>query len=236
MHYSFVATKNVLNLHAALRSLERRDFASMPALGLIHGRTGAGKTTALASVVTQYDAVFIRAFVAITLSSLLDNLCQALKVPPTRGRNADKFSAICEALVAGKPRPIFVDEADYLLHDQRMLECLRDIHDAAMVPVMLVGMDGFESRISNRPQFYRRVSQKVEFKPLDLEDTALVAASLCDITIAPDLLEQIHKETKGSIGLVVVALSKLEAFAKGNRIAVLDAVGWGRKGVLAGVA
>ena len=235
MHYTFVATKNVLNLHAALRSLERRDFLSMPALGLIHGRTGSGKTTALASVVTQYDAVFVRAFVAITLSSLLDNLCSALKIPFRSGRNADKYSAICLALLE-KPRTIFVDEADYLLHDQRMLECLRDIHDAAKVPVMLVGMEGFEGRISHRPQLYRRISQKVEFKPLDLEDTALVAASLCDIQFAPDLLEQIFKETKGSIGLVVVALSKLEAFAKGNRITLLDAESWGRKGILAGVA
>lgn len=236
MHYTFVPTKNVLNLHAALRSLERRDFLTMPALGLIHGRTGSGKTTALAAVVNQYDAVFIRAFVAITLSSLLDNLCAALKVPFRSGRNADKYAAICQKLQEGKPRPIFVDEADYLLHDTRMLECLRDIHDAAMVPVMLVGMEGFEGRVSHKPQFYRRISQKVEFKPLDLEDTALVAASLCDVQIAPDLLEQIHKETKGSIGLVVVALSKLEAFAKGNRIATLDVEGWGRKGILAGVA
>jgi DNA transposition AAA+ family ATPase len=118
----------------------------------------------------------------------------------------------------------------------RMLECLRDIHDAAMVPVMLVGMEGFEDKVRSRPQFYGRISQKVEFSPLNLEDTALVAASLCEVSIAPDLLEQIHKETKGSIRLIVVALCRLETFAKGNRITTLDAAGWGRKGTLAGVA
>lgn len=238
MHYTFVSTKNVLRLHAALRSLERRDFLEMPALGLIHGRTGAGKTTALAAMVTQYDAVFIRAFVAVTLSSLLDNLCGELKVPVkagARGRNADKFTAVCEALLT-HPRPIFVDEADYLLHDARMLECLRDIHDTAKVPVMLVGMEGFESKVSHRPQLHGRISQKIEFRPMDLEDTALMATSLSDIQLSPELLEQLFKETRGSIRLVVNALAKLEAFAKGNRLTSLGLDAWGSKSILAGVA
>lgn len=235
MRYVTVQTKNLLRLHTALLTLEGRDLVAMPALGLLHGRTGLGKTTALASVVNHYGAVFIRAFVAITLSSLLDQLCQALRITLRSGRNADKYAAICQALVE-HPRAIFIDEADYLLHDQRMLECLRDIHDSARIPVMLVGMDGFEGKVAHRPQFCRRISQRIEFTPLDMEDTAKVAREMCEVELGRDILEQIHRETKGGIGLIVLALAKLEAFAKGNRLAELDMATWGKKTVLAEVA
>ena len=232
MRYQLVPVKNVLLLHSAMEALGQRS-TGVPGLGLIHGRSGAGKTTALASMVAKTGAVFVRAHSAITLSSLLDMISFELRVEGRLTKNADKFKLICEALQMA-PRPIFVDEGDYLLHDIRMLEILRDIHDTEQVPVMLVGMQGIERKLVTRPQFARRISQRIEFQACDLEDARLVAAALCEVQIEEDLLLLMHKKTQGCIGHMVVALAQFEALAKANRWSSLNAGRWGDRTMFLG--
>jgi len=186
MKFKLVRTKNVQQLHAALSELRTRNRA-VPGLGLLFGRTGAGKTTALASAVGMFDAIFVRSSAVITMSSLLDLICFELSIEPPTIR-ARRYKAICESLTE-RPRPIFVDEADYLTRDGRMLEVLRDIHDAANVPVILIGMDSMEHKLAKHPQFARRISQRIEFRPCDMADTALVFKELCEVDVANDLLE-----------------------------------------------
>ena len=232
MRYQLVPVKNVLLLHSALEALSQRS-SGVPGLGLIHGRTGAGKTTALASMVARTSAVFVRAHSAITLSSLLDAICFELRVEGRVGRNNEKFRLICEAL-QNEPRPIFIDEGDYLLHDIRMLEILRDIHDTEQVPVLLVGMAGIERKLVHRPQFARRISQRIEFHPCDLEDARMVANTLCEVDVKEDLLVLMHKKAQGCIGHMVVALAQFEAMAKGNRWESMDAKRWGDRTMFLG--
>jgi len=232
LRYQLVPVKNVLMLHSALEALSQRSIG-VPGLGLIYGRTGAGKSTALASMIARTGAAFVRAHSAITLSNLLDMICFELGVEGKLNRNSEKFRLICEALQAC-PRPIFVDEGDYLLHDIRMLEILRDIHDTEQVPVLLVGMAGIERKLVSRPQFARRISQRVEFQPCDLEDARLVTDALCEVEIQEDLLLLMHKKTQGCIGHMVVALAQFEAMAKGHRWTSLDAARWGERTMFLG--
>ena len=232
MRYQLVPVKNVLMLKSAMEALSQRS-TGVPGLGLIHGRSGAGKTTALASMVAKTGAVFVRAHSAITLSSLLDMICFELRVEGRLGKNSEKFRLVCEALQAC-PRPIFVDEGDYLLHDIRMLEILRDIHDTEQVPVLLVGMAGIERKLVHRPQFARRISQRIEFQACDLEDARLVADALCEVKVREDLLLLMHKKTQGCIGHMVVALAQFESFAKGHRWDSLDATRWGERTMFLG--
>lgn len=231
MKYQLVAVKNVVLLHTALDVLNGQS-QEIPGLGLVHGRSGAGKTTALAAMVARTNAVYLRAHSAITLSSLLDTICFELGVEE-RGKNCEKFRLICETLQAC-PRPIFVDEGDYLLHDIRMLEILRDIHDTEHVPVLLVGMAGIERKLVHRPQFARRVTQHIEFRPCDLEDARKVADALCEVHIEEDLLQVMHKKTQGCIGHMVVALAQMEALAKGNRWESINARQWGDRTMFLG--
>ncbi len=232
MRYQLVPVKNVLMLHSAMEALRERS-EGVPGLGLIFGRSGAGKTTALASMVAKTGAVYVRAYAAITLSALLDLLCFELQVEGRLGKNSEKFKLICGALQA-YPRPIFVDEGDYLLHDRRMLEILRDIHDTEGVPVLLVGMAGIERKLVNQPQFARRISQRIEFQACDLEDARLVADTLCEVHVEEDLLRLMHKRAQGCIGHMVVALAQFEAFAKGNRYTTLTAAQWGDRTMFLG--
>lgn len=232
MKYQLVQTKNLLRLHAAMVELTQRG-EGIPGLGLLFGKTGAGKTTALASVVAKTRAVAIRANAATSLNSLLDDICFELKVEGRLGRATEKFRLICEAM-KDKPRPIFIDEADYLCRGERMLDILRDVHDLTGIPVLLVGMAGLEGRLVHLKQLARRISMKIEFEPCDQEDTRLVADTLCEVGIAEDLLRLIHERSHGCIGLMVVALARVESFAREQRMAEISAAAWGKRELFLG--
>jgi len=231
MHFKLVQTKNVQRLHMALEKLNGRQKA-IPGLGLLSGPTGAGKTTALVGAVVAFDAVFVRANAATNFTGLLDALCFELSID-SHLRNAAKVDAITRGLRA-KPRPLFIDEADYIVRDYRMLEVLRDIHDGTGVPVMLIGMEGIESKIGRIPQVARRIAQHIVFKPCDLADAALIAKELCEVEVAPDLIKKMHLHTNGSIGHIVIALAHFESLAKDNRVKSIDADMWGDKPMFLG--
>ena len=231
MKFKLVKTKNVQRLHSALEELKGRNCA-MPGLGLLFGRTGAGKTTALFSAIGIFDALFVRADAVTSLSSLLDSICFELTIDSLR-TNPQKLGAIREAL-RERPRPLFVDEADYLTKDGRMLEVLRDIHDTTGIPVILIGMEAVERKLTRHPQFARRISQRIEFNPCDLADTALVAKELCEVAVADDLLKKMHSRAKGSIGHIVVALSLFEEMARDNGWAGICAEQWGSRPMFLG--
>lgn len=232
MKYQVVRTKNLVRLHDALTELSQQG-PSVPLFGLLSGRTGAGKTTALASVVAKTRAIPVRANAATSLNSLLDALCFELRIEERKNRVSEKFRLICEALTE-RPRPIFIDEADYLCRIPMTLEILRDIHDTVGIPVLLVGMTGIEGRLVHHRQLARRISIKVEFDGCDLEDARLVADTLCEAKVADDMLKLIHNKSQGCIGLMVVAMARVEAFARNQGLAEVTAKAWGKKELFLG--
>jgi DNA transposition AAA+ family ATPase len=139
-----------------------------------------------------------------------------------------KFRAVCASLAAD-PRPLFIDEADYLASDGKMLDTLRDIHDETGAAVVLAGMDQIERRLARHPQFARRVSHRVEFGPCDAKDTALLARELCGVAIERGLLKEIHAAARGCAGLVVAALAEVEKHAAAHGWPSVDAERWGER-------
>jgi DNA transposition AAA+ family ATPase len=231
MRTKVVQTKNALMLDSALD--EAMDLGpTIPKLVFVTGKSGLGKTTCVAGPAYRHRAVYLRADAVVTLASLLDAICFELGVDGGR-KNADRLRAIRAAL-KDDPRPVIVDEADFLTRDGRMLEVLRDIHDLTDVPVVLIGMDGMERKLAAHPQFARRITQRVEFRPADLEDSALLAKELCEVEVAKDLVARMHRRARGSIGHMVVALTHFESFAKGHRWKSINAEQWGERPMFLG--
>jgi DNA transposition AAA+ family ATPase len=223
MDYTTVQTKNLTRVHDALGKVKGKSKA-LPGICLVYGGPGTGKTTAVESIKEEYNAIFLTAHAGTNFSNLLKKILQALggAVPH---RNADRVDAIIDALKM-RPRPLFIDEADFLFKDARMIEVLRGIHDAANVPVLLIGMDGIKNSVLAYPQLSSRVSQRVEFKSCTLREADLIAKSMCVVTVAPDLVELMHKQTGGNFRLIVIALSGFEAYATGHGMKSLNAEQW----------
>lgn len=217
--------KNVAALQAAYESLANRD-PGVPGMGLVHGQTGAGKTTAITWLMNRTNAIYVRAAATWTPSSMLGKVMNELGSEAlARGASA-MVDHITNAMSVDQ-RPLFVDEADYLIHNLKMLETLRDIHDISGMPVLLVGMAGIEKRLSSRKQLLGRISQWVEFLPCDRDDAATLARTVCEVGIEPDLLDTLHEESRGSMRLMVVGLSRIESLAKAQGLPSVSHAQWG---------
>lgn len=226
MRNKLAPVKNVAHLSAAFEALSTRD-AGIPGMGLVHGYTGAGKTTAITWLINKVGGVYARANATWTPSAMLGYLMGELGAVPVQ--RASAMLDFVQKNLAATRRPLFIDEADYLLHNLKMLEALRDIHDLSGQPVVLIGMEGIERKLIVRPQLARRISQWVEFKPSDEEDAAILAKTVCEVSIGDDLLQALHTQAKGSMGLMTVGLARIEALAKANRWSEVDAERWGNR-------
>jgi len=223
MRHTLAMVKNLSKLDSAYEALAGR-APGVPGMGLVYGFTGAGKTTALAWLVNRVHGVYLRATACWTPTALLGGLMVELGAAPL-GRSAAMVAHSVGELAASQ-RPLFVDEADYLVRDARMLDTLRDIHDLSGVPVLLCGMEGLERQLVHRPLLARRITQWIPFLAADPDDARILADTVCEVAIANDLLETLHRDAKGSIGLMVVGLARIEALAKAQGWAEVDAAHW----------
>jgi chromosomal replication initiation ATPase DnaA len=96
------------------------------------------------------------------------------------------------------------------------------------VPVVIVGEETIVQQLSHLRRFTSRIAQEVEFQPLDMEDTALVAQQLCEVEVREDLLAKIHAETRGNCRNTVVALGRIEQHARAGGSRVIDLAAWTR--------
>lgn len=224
-------TKNVGALQVAFEQLVGREHG-VPGMGLIYGYTGAGKTTAVGWLINRCNGVYVRANSGWTPASMLARVMQELGAAPMQ-RRAAMLDYIGNRLMQDR-RPLFVDEADYLLADAAMLESLRDLHDIAKSPVILIGMAGIERKLVHRQQLARRISHWVEFLPSDLEDARILAENVCEVKLDDALLASLHAEAKGSIGLMVVGLARIESLGRANGWKKVTAETWGARPLFLG--
>lgn len=223
MHYKIVTTKNIVSLSSGFQESHKRE-TGIPRMGLIYAPTGFGKTTAAAWLVNRENGVYVRAVSLWSPSTMLMAILAELSITSPR-YPAQMLQAIVDQLKLSQ-RPLFIDEADYLFQNSRMIDAVRDIHDLTGLPVWLIGSQKLEKQLARRKIIAGRISQWVNFLPCDLEDTQKIAQELCLIEVQADLLEQLHKAAKGSIRLITVGLSRIEAFARIHKWDSINATQW----------
>lgn len=248
MKRRIVQTSNIYKLMRMVGDL-MNDGSANERMGMVFGRPGEGKTTAIEHVVIQTNGVFIRAARAWSPTSLLQALCDELQVPTSHQRYP-MHKRICEAL-ARDPRPVFVDEADYCAERADLLDTLRDIYDAAGVPIILFGMDTLPGLIpafsANRPlhgphaRFTRRITRRLEFRGVTVLDAQRIAGELCEIGVegalppgaevgsvdaAGTLVARLHEDADGNVGRMVVLLEEAERLARANHLEGATLAAW----------
>jgi DNA transposition AAA+ family ATPase len=227
MRHVIAKTKNIRKLRHGVNNLINRSVGT-EGIGLVWGDPGEGKTTAVVELYNEYDGVFVRATRSMTVNSMLGDVC--IELGGSRAsRNKEMLDFIVTKLNTDyrTPRPIFVDEADYCLRDSEMIDTWRDIYDLSGSPVIFIGMEDIARRLRLNKKVARRVTQWMEFKGLDLDDTRIVAESCAEVAISEDLLQYLHAETGANIGRIIIGLTRIEKFALANRINKISCTDWG---------
>jgi DNA transposition AAA+ family ATPase len=220
--------KNVIALQDVIDSLSNRDYG-VPGIGLVHGKSGLGKSTAVTYLFNQINGIYVSMRTTDTATSLLARIMDELGAQPL-SRVAKMVDYIVEQMSLHE-RALFVDEADYLMGDVRMLETVRDIYDATEVPVVLIGMDQIARRISSRKQFYNRISEWAEFKPADLDDVIVMSDSLIrsGIRVDHDLLDDLRSQAAGELRRITIGLKRIEKLAQVNELDFVTQAHWGNQ-------
>ncbi len=229
MKNTFIATSNSLKVMQALEALNKRG-AEEACLMVVDGKPGLGKSATIEYMAIEYNSAYVRAKAEWTPNWFLVDLLASLGVVAEH-RFAKKFEQAIVAIAArmetalnaGGEFYIFIDEIDHVTGNKKILETMRDISDNLMVPVILVGMGKVRTSITSRyPQIASRISQFVEFKAATLEDTAAMIRGLCDFEVTDDLVEYVHKSTKGMYRETKEAIAHMERHGRNQNLEIID--------------
>ncbi len=190
----------------------------MPGMGLVYGHTGAGKTTGCTWLVNQVHGVYVRAMSLWSPKTMLEAIARELDIDVRRLTLAGMVDGIVQRL-AETGRPLFLDEADYIVDSKRLVDTLRDIHDMSTSPVILIGMTGIDRKLRGHPQLTGRMAQWVEVQGLDADDVRMLAGGLCEIQVAQDVLDDLSRRASpagsgAEVRRVVVGLGNVEMHAR----------------------
>ena len=229
------AHAQLTNMGLALRTLldciEAED--GEPRMGLFYGSSGYGKSVASAFAAGRTNAIYIEAKQVWTQRSILEAIAAELGIARLERTAARIFQQIADALVY-TPRPLIIDEMDYLV-TKRSVEIIRDIHDAARVPIMMIGEEALPSKLKAWERFDNRILVATPAQPSSLEDALLLRDHYCTrVRIADDLVEAILRRTRGVTRRIVTNLKGAQREAMIGGAASIDLDWWGGRPIKTG--
>ncbi|NLO92524.1 MAG: ATP-binding protein [Elusimicrobia bacterium] len=221
MKTAFARTSNVNAFAAAMTRLQNRQ-AGVPGMALVSGAPGLGKTrTAIWYAAQDSKVIYLRAKALMTPRGLLEELASELKAAPSR-RAFELFINCRQKLKEIPGVMILVDEVDYLFHDVRMIDTLRDLHDDSGAAVVMLGMDAIDRKLSQHQHLYDRFAEVVKFRELSATDVKTVFDQLCDVRLSDDAVRLVHQDAK-RFRQIVRWLYKAEAVARANSLKEITA-------------
>jgi len=158
-----------------------------------------------------------------TPSYFMAELADLLKVDGS-GRTKSIFGRVA-ARIGGQEIPLVIDEVDHCVRNGAdVLEAVRDLSDLTEIPVILVGMERVQTKIARHKQISSRIAKVVEFLPATTDDVRISCEQLCEVTIQPDLVEEIYRQSKGFMRQVMNAIAVCEQTAKLNGLQKISTV------------
>ncbi len=217
----FVKTQNVKHFISAVTRLQDRE-EEIPGLALIYGKYGLGRTrTAVWWSAQNEGAIFIRTLKLMTGRWLLSKIVAELGEEPMY-RVSDLFEQCQGILLDGKQRVLIFDEVDYLTHDARVIETLRDIHDITGVPMVFIGMEHADKKLMRYKHLYDRFSEVLKFNELIENDIRTIADEMCEVKLSDCAVKYLY-QSSNRFRPLVVNLYKAERLAKTNNYKVVTA-------------
>jgi DNA transposition AAA+ family ATPase len=184
-----------------------RAYAYTDDVGVVFGRVGVGKTTALKEYARRHPGtLYLRAFDQMTITVLLNRLVWATNAhleQQARFRaatNADKVDAVIRA-VQGTDKMLLIDETTRM--HRRCIETLRDIADDAQIGLVLAGREHLEPMVQDEQGRFGEISSRVGFWPpviksLEENDCYMIVRAAHDDDLSDAVLDMYWQCCEGS--------------------------------------
>lgn len=214
--------KNVKRFGAAVNALMHK-AVGIDRYGLVYGDPGLGKSETAVWLINHYfqDAAFIRVVKIMSARWLLEELVSSLGLDPA-WRSKDLFDQARDALV-GTNRLVIFDEIDYLTHDSKVIETIRDLGDLTNAPFIFVGMHQADRKLKRYRHLWRRFSQVVHFEPLDIEDVRTVLQAICEVEFDDSVVSAVFETPSLTLSMLYRWGMQIEGIARSRGLSVVSA-------------
>ena len=225
----FVVTANSMELDGVAKDLLDPATTLNASIGVVYGRAGYGKTTAIKHFcATNPKAIYILFVEGYTMNMMMKAIAREFGQVPcgTFDRNLD----LIRQATAVYRRLICIDEADHM--PLKVLETIRGINEVCGVPVLLVGEYGLQAKMGALPRLESRIrARPVEFTPLQLMDVVSYYQQAVGIDLSGDdkVAKALLKRSHGDFRLLANDAHQLVNIMNANGVRditkeVLDAL------------
>lgn len=223
--------RNVAALVTLITRLEERAH-SLPGMGTFYGPSGYGKSSAVVFASIQFQAIAVECKSTWTQKDLCLAILSEMGIFPAK-RITDMVNQISEYM-AIHDVPLMVDEADYLVQ-RKMIEIVRDIHQASDASVILVGEERLPQKLRVWERIHGRMLAWVRAEEADAGDVDHLAKIYAPgIEVEPDLQAAILKASAGSVRRICVNLNKTTEVAQMKGLKSIGVDAWGRRDFFTG--
>lgn len=231
-------TAQIHNLELVRTAVERltNRTQGLPGLAALYGPAGYGKTTAALAVANETRAYFVQMRSAWTRKTLLEKTLAEMGIKP-HGTIPALLDQACTQLAASG-RMLIIDEFDYCVRSDAMVELVRDLHEGGgAAPILLLGEELLPNKLKKWERFHGRVLSWIPAQPVSTADAAALAPIYCPgVHIGTDLLDHLVRIASGSVRRVSVNLAGIAELAAVEGWAAIDRTTWGDRPLYTGEA
>lgn len=219
MKDQIVLTENMVGFANLVENLIKKP-GRMDRIGLIHGKWGLGKTTALEWYFTNNLCFYVRSMAVWSRSEsmMIEDILNCYRVKPKRWLKQNIRELV---RVAKKHRaPLFIDEANRVARKSVLIETIRDVHDLARIPIVLIGQEDIVSLLKRHDLMpvFSRITEVFEFKELSVQDIQHISRELCELKCTEKVAAYIQAVCLGDFRLVNAFLIKAEELCALNKV------------------
>jgi len=220
MKDKIVLTSNMTRFVSTIEDLKNKPKRS-DCIGLVYGRWGLGKTTAMEWFYSNNRCVYVRAMEAWSRSvnMMIEDILRVYHVEP-RGRLKSDLPELVRTMKK-HGHPLFIDEGDRVARKLSLIETIRDLHDLCKAPIILIGQEHIINLLQRRDlgPVFSRVTSICEFKELTAQDIRHICKELCDLDCNDKVAAYIRTITLGDFRLVNALLTRAEGLCSLNKTA-----------------
>lgn len=214
---SFAALKNVMGFRELVARIQERS-PSLPNIGVMHGRSGDGKTYASIYAQNKTRAIRVEVGDTWTRKTLLTSILREGGLANPKG-SIPELSELATSMLAEDPeRPLLIDEADKIV-DKGYIELVRELAMKSNAPILLIGEEALPQKLAQFERVHNRVLAWFGAEPCDLDDARKLAdLLLAPVTIGDDLLEEIRRQGDGRARRISTSLDGVAHWARNSGV------------------